>query len=301
MRGRYAPSPTGHLHLGNLRTALLAWLFARSTDSSFLLRFEDLDDDAVRPEYYDAQRDALTRLGLDWDAELRQSEHRDRYRSAVGDLVGAGLTYECFCSRREIREAVAAPHGESAEGSYPGTCRELSSATRRDHERAGKPAAIRLRAAGERVQYHDRLLGTITTVLDDTVIARRNGTPAYNLVVVVDDAYQGVEEVVRGDDLASSTGRQLAIGSHLGTATPSYAHVPLVLGPDGNRLAKRDGAVTLDDRRALGETDVQVRGTLAASLGLADPGTEPTLVELLDRFVPEALPRHPWQLGPVLL
>ena len=186
MRGRYAPSPTGLLHLGNLRTAMLAWLFARSSGSTFVLRFEDLDSDAVRPEFYDEQRRALERLGVDWDDELRQSEHRDRYRAALADLVDHGLTYRCYCTRREIREAASAPHGELPEGAYTGTCRELSQEAMRAHERDGRTPALRLRAAGERLSFEDRLLGTVTGVLDDTVIARRDGTPAYTLVVGVD-------------------------------------------------------------------------------------------------------------------
>lgn len=296
MRGRYAPSPTGVLHLGNLRTALLAWLFARSAGSGFLLRFEDLDDGAVRAEYYDAQRRDLARLGLDWDDELRQTEHLDRYRAALDQLREQELLYECYCSRREIREAASAPHGDLPEGAYPGTCRELSATERQDRQRSGRAAALRLRSAGRRVTFEDRLMGPVTAQLDDTVVMRRDGTPAYSLVVVVDDAYQAIEEVVRGDDLATSTPRQLVLGEHLGLVPPAFAHVPLVLGPDGRRLAKRDGAVTLDDRNALGQTDAQVVGMLAASLGLADADAEPTPRELVDAFEPAALPRDPWHM-----
>lgn len=298
MIGRYAPSPTGDLHLGNLRTAVLAWLFARSARSAFVLRFEDLDQGVVRPEFYDRQRRDLERLGLDWDSELCQIDHLERYRETLNRLTAGGLTYECFCTRREIREAASAPNdGERPEGAYPGTCRTLSAETRQAHLDAGRSPAIRLRSTETMVTFQDRLLGSVTGRPDDTVLARRDGTPAYNLVVVLDDHHQGVEEVVRGDDLASSTPRQIVIAETLGQQPPAYAHVPLVLGPDGSRLAKRDGAVTLDDRNALGETDAEVLGALAASLRLSAGGPVASAAELLDRFDPEALPREPWQLG----
>ncbi len=296
MRGRFAPSPTGTLHLGNLRTALLAWLFARHAGSEFLLRFEDLDQGSVRPEHYDSQRRDLERLGLDWDGELRQSEHLDRYQDAIHTLVSDGQTYRCFCSRREIREAAAAPHADLPAGAYPGTCRELSMTQRQAHERQGHESAIRLKTSADTGSFHDRQLGEITAVLDDMALARRDGTPAYNLVVVVDDAYQRIEEVVRGDDLAPSTPRQIDLGLRLGLPSVSYAHVPLVLGADGDRLAKRGAAITLDDRNDMGYSDAAVRLQLAVSLGLAEAGTAPPLSELLERFDPESLPREPWVL-----
>ncbi len=296
MRGRFAPSPTGTLHVGNLRTAVLAWLFARHAGSDFLLRFEDLDEGSVRPEHYDSQRRDLERLGLDWDGELRQSEHLERYQAAIEGLASAGQTYQCFCSRREIREAAAAPHGDLPEGAYPGTCRTLTATQLQTHERDGRQSAIRLKNSGASTAFDDRQLGHMSGRLDDMALSRRDGTPAYNLVVVVDDAYQQVEEVVRGDDLAPSTPRQIDLGNRLGLPPVSYAHVPLVLGADGDRLAKRGAAVTLDDRNDLGQTDVQVRSLLAVSLGLAEPGTAPPLSELLARFNPELLPRQPWRL-----
>lgn len=297
MRGRFAPSPTGTFHLGNLRTALLAWLFARHSGSEFVLRFEDLDG-SVRPEFYDGQRRDLQRLGLDWDSELLQSEHLDRYRSAVAQLVDAGDTYECFCTRREIREAVLAPHGDLPDGAYPGTCRRLSAAQRGAHLDEGRLPAVRLATSGEVLEFTDRQLGPVAAQLDDAVLTRRDGTPAYNLVVVVDDAFQRIEEVVRADDLARSTPRQIDLGRRLGLPEMAYAHVPLVFGPDGTRLAKRDGAVTLDDRNAMGQSDTMVRGMLAASLGLAEPGTGPPLADIAARFDPASLPRDPWHLAP---
>ncbi len=286
------------LHLGNLRTALLAWLFARSEGSAFVLRFEDLDRQAVRPRYYDAARRDLERLGLDWDDELAQHEHLERYRGALADLEERGLTYPCFCSRREIREAAAAPHGDVGGDAYPGTCRGLGAAERAARIAAGEPHAHRVFGDGLDRTFVDRIAGTYTGAVDDFVLTRRDGMPAYNFAVVVDDHHQDIEEVVRGDDLLSSTPRQLYLAELLGIAAPAFAHVPLVLGPGGDRLAKRDGAVTLDDRLAAGQTPAEVRGWLASSLGLAEAGTAPTVEAIVERFDPARLPRAPWRLRP---
>ncbi len=246
MHGRYAPSPTGTLHLGNLRTALLAWLFARSAGSRFLVRMEDLDSGRVREGLAEQQLADLAAIGLDWDGEVVfQSQRLDRYEAAIealGDLV-----YECYCTRAEIREAASAPHGPLPEGAYPGTCLRLTAAELAAKRATGRPPALRVRAEAARIVFADRLHGDTEGVVDDFVVRRNDGAPAYNLAVVVDDAAQGVEEVVRGDDLLDSTPRQLFLARALGLPEPAYAHVPLVLGPDGARLAKRHGAVTLRD------------------------------------------------------
>lgn len=297
--GRFAPSPTGRLHLGNLRTALLAWLFARQAGSAFLLRVEDLDDRVADPRHEAGQLADLRAIGIDWDGEVvRQSERRDRYREAIDRLTAAGLTYECTCTRREIREAASAAHGESPDGAYPGTCRRLTIAERARRAADGRPAALRLHAQAATETFVDRVHGPYEGTIDDVVLRRNDGVPAYNLAVVVDDADQGVEEVVRGDDLLSSTPRQLHIADLLGLPRPAHAHVPLVLGPDGERMAKRHGAVTLDDRRALGETPALVLSRLAASLGLAEPGELRTPGELVERFDPATLPLDPWIVDP---
>jgi glutamyl-tRNA synthetase len=288
--GRFAPSPTGRLHLGNLRTALLAWLFARSAGSPFLVRMEDLDRGSVREEHRRTQLEDLAALGLDWDGDVvRQSERADLYDAAIERLTAAGLTYECWCSRREIQEASSAPHGPP--GAYPGTCRDGAP------PRPGRSPALRLRTDGGVVAVEDRLLGRYEGAVDDFVLRRGDGTAAYNLAVVVDDAAQGVEEVVRADDLLPSTPRQVLLARLLDLPVPSYAHVPLVLGPSGERLAKRDGAVTLADRLARGESPAGVVRLLAASLGLE--GDAPA--DLLPRFDPERLPREPWVLPAELL
>lgn len=292
--GRFAPSPTGDLHLGNLRTALVAWLFARSQRSQFIVRMEDLDRATSSPRHEAAQLGDLAAIGLDWDGDVvRQSERFHRYDDAIATLSATGLTYPCYCTRREIREAASAPHG-APEGAYPGVCRDLTRAQRAQREAAGRPPAVRLRAGGALVAFTDRLLGPVEAVVDDFVLRRNDGVPAYNLAVVVDDADQGVGEVIRADDLALSTPRQLHVGRLLGLPSPRHAHVPLVLGADGRRLAKRHGAVTLRDLAASGQTVDAVRDRLAVSLGLSSPGECLTPAGLIDRFHPERLPRRPW-------
>lgn len=292
--GRFAPSPTGPLHVGNLRTALLAWLFARSAGSRFLVRVEDLDRSRVRPGIEEAQLDDLRTIGLDWDGPVvRQSERMGLYEEAIKRLDAEGLLYPCYCTRQEIRAAASAPHGISAADRYPGTCRELTKTGRAEREVAGRPPALRVRAEGMRVAFEDRLLGHQEGETDDFVVRRNDGAPAYQLAVVVDDADQGVGEVARGADLVDSTPRQILLNHLLGLPTPRYAHVPLVLGPDGQRLAKRHGAVTLADRAAMGETPKDVLAWMSRSLGLAEPGEKVDIADVLSRFDAEKLPREP--------
>ena len=294
MVGRFAPSPSGPLHLGNLRTALLAWCFARAGGGRFLLRMEDLTTEA-RAAHELAQLHDLELVGIDHDGEVvRQSERVAGYEAAIAALEAAGLTYPCFCSRKEIREAVVAPHGGGSEGAYPGTCAALSAAEVEARRAQGRRAAVRLRAGAARVEVRDRLAGPESSVVDDFVLRRGDGVAAYNLAVVVDDADQGVTQVVRGDDLLATTPRQVLLQRLLGLPTPEHVHVPLVLGADGTRLAKRHGAVTLADRLAAGQGPEQVLGLLAASLGWAAPGEELTAAEVLDRFDPERIPAEPW-------
>lgn len=293
--GRFAPSPSGPLHVGNLRTALVAWLVARSAGSRFLLRVEDLDPDASSRAHETGQRADLRALGLDWDGPVvRQSERRASHEAAIAQLEEAGRTYACYCSRREVREASAAPH--AVPGIYPGTCRDLDESARLERERAGRPAAVRLRASGEPVTIVDRLHGELTRATDDIVLRRNDGVPAYHVAVVVDDAEQGVEEVVRGDDLLAVTPSQAHLADLLGLPRPAWVHVPLVLGTDGERLAKRHGAVTLADLAAEGLGADEVRARLAVSLGLAAPGEAVDLQALVARFELSALPTEPWVL-----
>ncbi|MDQ0823580.1 glutamyl-tRNA synthetase [Arthrobacter sp. V4I6] len=284
--GRFAPSPSGELHVGNLRTAILAWLFARSTGRRFLMRVEDLDRARAGAEA-EQLRD-LAAVGVSWDGDIvRQTDRGPYYSDAIARLSAEGLTYECFCTRREIQEAPSAPH--APQGAYPGTCRNLTR-TEREQKRALRPAAVRLRSAVTEAAVQDVLHGSYTGVVDDFVLRRNDGVPAYNLAVVVDDAGQGIDQVVRGDDLLPSTPRQAYLASLLNIPTPEYAHVPLVLNAGGARLAKRDGAVTLADLALLGLTADRVRDALLDSLGLpAGP-----LHKVLAAFDPAALPREPW-------
>jgi glutamyl-tRNA synthetase len=288
--GRFAPSPTGTLHVGNLRTALVAWLFARSQDARYLVRMEDLDTGRVRERFYDEQLHDLAALGLDWDGPVvRQSQRIGLYEEALEGLRASGLIYECWCTRAEIREAASAPHGDLPEGAYPGICRELTAAERAAREASGRPPALRVDAGAARIAFEDRLAGHVEGVVDDFVVRRNDGAFAYNLAVVVDDGAQGIGEVVRGADLLDSTPRQLWLADQLGIQRPRHAHVPLMLGPDGARLAKRHGAVTLADRAARGQAADDVRDELAASLDICARGEHLTPAELVERFSANAL------------
>ena len=284
--GRYAPSPSGDLHLGSLRTGLLAWMFARSSGRRFVLRIEDLD--RVRAGAMERQIADLEAIGLDWDGPVvRQSERTAVYADALGRLGEAELTYECFCTRREIHESASAPHG--IPGVYPGTCRDLTE-RERSRRRTERPAAMRLRAGVTEFAVRDLLHGTHVGPIDDVVLVRNDGVPAYNLAVVVDDAAQGVDQVVRGDDLLGSAPRQAYLGSLLDLPASTYAHVPLAVNERGERLAKRDGSVTLADLAAEGVKPRDVVVRMARSLGMRGN----TVVELLDEFDVAKLPRDPW-------
>lgn len=268
MRGRFAPSPTGSLHLGNLRTALASWLQTRAASGEWLVRMEDLDRVTSSLEHEVSQLADLTAIGLNSEVPVvRQSERFPLYYDAIATLQRLGRVYECFCSRREVREAAQAPHGETPDGdAYPGTCRELTKARLSELRHAGRRPALRLRSEGERFVVDDLIAGRFEGTADDVVIQRNDGVPAYNLAVVVDDDAQGITHVTRGGDLLTSTPRQRLLQHLLAIPEPSYAHVPLVLGPDGNRLAKRHGAVTLADLAVMGVSAEQVLDALMASL-----------------------------------
>ncbi|MBA8795253.1 glutamyl-tRNA synthetase [Friedmanniella endophytica] len=294
--GRYAPSPSSDLHLGNLRTALLAWLFARTTGRALLLRIDDLDAGRSRPEAERRQRADLAALGLTFDPPLlHQSRRADRYAAALDRLVRAGHTFPCFCTRREIAEAASAPHGSP--GLYPGTCRDLTPAERAERRAAlppGREPALRLRADRVTATVTDLLRGELTGVVDDLVLRRNDGGHAYHLATVVDDVETGVDQVVRGDDLLDSAFGQAHLTRLLGATAPTYAHVPLAVNADGRRLAKRDGAVTVADLAEQGVTADRVLSRLAGSLGLAAEDEPVDLAVLSDRFDPARLPRTPW-------
>ncbi len=285
--GRFAPSPSADLHIGNLRTAVLAWLFARSTGRRFLIRVEDLDDrthdDVGRRQLAD-----LAAIGVTWDeAPQWQSRHRERYDVVIRDLADRDLVYECYCSRKDILNAPRAPH--APEGAYPGTCRDLTDAQRAERRENGRPPALRLRADADKYTVTDLLHGPYTSVVDDFVLRRGDDVPAYNLAVVVDDAHSGIDQVVRGDDLLSSSPRQAYLAELLGHPAPVYAHVPLALNAEGKRLAKRDGAVTLTE---LGVPRAWEQITESLGWPAAD------MMDLLAQFDPARLPRGPWTYQP---
>jgi glutamyl-tRNA synthetase len=251
--------------MGNLRTAVAAWGSAGVLPEQFVVRFEDLDTHNVTREHAAQQRDDLARFGIVSGSEpVFQSDRFDLYRDAIATLRNKGLVYECFCTRKEIAAAVAAPHGPV--GLYPGTCRTLTDAER-EKKRAVRPGALRLLADGTMATFEDYLAGTVTGAVDDVVLRRNDGVPAYNIAVVVDDALQGITEVVRGDDLLGITPSQVHLQQLLGVSTPIYGHVPLVVGPDGERLAKRHGAVDLESLAEIGVDADEVPETLWASLG----------------------------------
>ena len=291
--GRYAPSPTGRFHLGNARTALLSWLAIRAVGGRYILRVEDLDPARSRREHEREQLADLRWLGLDWDegpdvggphAPYRQSERSELYAAALARLD----VFACTCTRKELREATLAPHG--AEPIYPGTCRDGPSHPER-------PAALRWRVPGQVVTVDDALVGPLTqdmaTEVGDVLLRRSDGAWAYQLAVVVDDAAMGVTDVMRGADLLTSTPRQVCLQRALGLPTPRYAHVPLVVGPDGDKLGKRSGAPDLMALRVGGADPERVVAALAASAGLLHPRTTRVAAGQLVADFDLARLRHP--------
>jgi glutamyl-tRNA synthetase len=303
-RGRFAPSPTGPLHLGNARTALVSWLAARAARGAYAMRVEDLDGPRVRPGLEARILDELRWLGLDWDegpdvggpaGPYRQSERLETYRAALDRLRASGHLYPCFCSRAEIAAASQAPHGPSDEGPrYPGTCAGLSPAEVARRASSRRPA-WRFRVPAGPVRFDDGVHGAqeldVAAQVGDFVVARADGIPAYQLAVVVDDAAMAVTDVVRGDDLLPSTGRQLLLYGALGLPAPRFAHVPLVTGEDGQRLAKRHGALSLGELRDHGADPRAVTGLLAELSGLAPPDVRLAPADLVASFTLGALPR----------
>ena len=296
--GRFAPSPTGLLHLGNARSALLGWLWARAQGGRFLLRVEDLDPDRSKEEFVAAALEDLRWLGLDWDGEVwRQSARAAAYREALERLKASGRVYPCSCSRAEVARAASAPHAGEEGPLYPGTCLARGPTP-------GKPTAWRFRVEPGATAFEDLVHGPtaqdVAAAVGDFVVMRADGVASYQLAVVVDDAAQGVTHVLRADDLLSSTPRQILLGRALGLPVPRYAHVPLVLGPDGKRLAKRDGRWTVHGLRAAGVAPEAVVGALAASCGLGD-GSPLTARALVKDFSLERLPRQPSSIDPEAL
>jgi glutamyl-tRNA synthetase len=291
------------MHLGNARTALLAWLAARAAGSAFVLRIEDLDRARVVEGAEARLLDELRWLGIDWDegpdvggpsAPYRQSERTQHYDAAVDALLAAGHAYLCACSRADIARAATAPHADDEEGPrYPGTCRGRGAAAVIDRAAAqGRKPCVRF-AGGAGVAFVDGVRGPIAPALvDDFVLRRADGVASYQLAVVVDDAAMGVQQVVRGDDLLTSTPRQIALGQALGFVVPAFAHVPLVLSPDGERLAKRKRPASVASLRRRDLPPEVVVGMLAASAGLGDSGARTSARALVATFALGQLARE---------
>jgi glutamyl-Q tRNA(Asp) synthetase len=263
---RFAPSPTGYLHLGHACSALIAERAARDAGGRFLLRIEDIDTGRSRREFEAAILEDLAWLGIRWDGEVRrQSEHMDDYRAALERLDAMGVTYPCFCSRKDMAAAQTAPHGPGS--AYPGTCRHRTAEDRAQRIAAGQPYAIRLDVAAclaitGPLTWHDCRAGTVAAVPHlegDPVIARRDTPTSYHLSVTVDDHLQGVTLVTRGEDLFPSTHIHRLLQGLLGYATPDYCHHPLLTNPEGVRLSKRDGAVGIRALRAQGKTPEEIK------------------------------------------
>jgi glutamyl-tRNA synthetase len=294
--GRLAPSPTGALHLGNARTFLLAWMSVRSRGGTLLLRIEDIDGPRVKPEATAQTLVDLRWLGLDWDGEpLVQSAHLPRYADAAARLAATGLVYACVCTRSEIEDAASAPHELADDGPvYPGTCRGRFADRDAARAASGRDAALRFRVDVDAVPFADGFAGEQPgRIRGDFVVQKRDGGPAYQLAVVVDDAAARVGEVLRADDLLPSTPRQLLLYRALGAEPPRFVHVPLVVGGDGRRLAKRHGDTSLRHLRERGVARERLVGYLAFLCGLRPRGAECEPRDLLADFALARLPRGP--------
>lgn len=305
--GRFAPTPSGRMHLGNVASCLVAWLSARSAGGRMVLRIEDLDPRAQSPDAARLIMDDLRWLGLDWDeGPYYQSKRGEVYATAI-ERLGAGtpgrpergLTYPCFCTRSELH-AASAPHASDGTYVYAGTCRNLNAAevARRS---AVRPPATRLRVpdaedpAGT-IDFVDMAYGpqreVLATECGDFLVRRSDGVVAYQLAVVVDDGEMGVTEVVRGHDLLGSCARQMYLQRLLGYREPRYGHVPLLVAPDGRRLSKREHDLDLGVLRERYGTSGPILGAVASRLGLAEPGESVTADELVGRFSWDVIARH---------
>ena len=306
-RGRFAPSPTGDLHLGGARTALAAWLDTRKVGGRFVLRVEDLDPPRTVPGAAERLARDLAALGLDWDegpdvggphAPYHQSERAGHYDRLLARWLDEERVFPCYCSRAEVARASVAPHGAADEGPrYPGTCRRLTRDQIAAHERRGRRPSLRFRVEPGAIAFVDLVAGPQgddpAATVGDFVVRRADGLHAYQLAVVVDDAAMAITRVLRGVDLLSSTARQILLYRALGVPPPRFAHLPLVLGPDGQRLAKRHGAIAVRELFARGLSPVRLRARLAASLGLGAPDEELSCSKLLERFELQRLPTAP--------
>ena len=305
--GRLAPSPTGGLHVGHARTFLIAWLAARRAGGRVILRIEDLDATRVRAEAVDLMRVDLAWLGLDWDegkdvggpsSPYTQSERFPIYGEILERLKATESVYPCTCTRADIERAAAAPHAEDEGPTYPGTCAGRSVA---DAASLGdRPFAWRFRVPEGPVAWDDLFRGPVALdparIGGDFIVARNGVGPGYQLAVVADDALMGVNQVIRGDDLIPSTPRQIVLFRTLGRPVPRFGHVPLVVGPDGRRLAKRDGSIKLATLRESGVDPRRLVGAIARSCGWAEEVVPSVPHDWIDRFDWRKIPKDPGQV-----
>ncbi|MDP6423764.1 MAG: tRNA glutamyl-Q(34) synthetase GluQRS [Planctomycetota bacterium] len=288
--GRLAPSPTGALHLGNARTFLLGWLSVRARGGLLTCRIEDLDGPRIKQGAADQALEDLAWLGLDWDGEVTcQSARLSRYQAALDHLVQRELAYPCVCTRSEIERAQSAPQDVLDHGTrYPGTCDGKFDSAEAAKSATGRDPAWRFRVQPGEIVFDDSLHGSlhidVAADAGDFVVAKKDGQPAYQLAVVIDDADFEVTEVLRGDDLLSSTPRQILLYRALGLQAPAWAHVPLIVGPDGRRLAKRHGDTRLASLRDEGVDPQAIVGYLAWTAGLLDAPRALPVAALLDGF-----------------
>lgn len=301
IRGRFAPSPSGEMHLGNAWAALLAWLQVRQAGGTMILRMEDLDPDRSRSEYSEAIMRDLHWLGLDWDegpdvggpyGPYRQSERESLYREAINTLQAASFVYPCFCSRAEIRSTTTAPHGDALQVEYPGICRSIPQDDS-DALAAQKRHSLRFRLTDEETCFQDGCFGSVTLnplrELGDFVLRRSDGIHAYQLAVVVDDAAMNITYVLRGADLLISTARQLSLYRVFGYIPPEFTHVPLLFGLDGHRLSKRHGDISLRFLRDEGVSSQEIIGLLAHWAGMLTIPEKVHARELIGMFDPKRL------------
>jgi glutamyl-tRNA synthetase len=304
IRGRFAPTPSGQMHIGNARTALLAWLQARHAGGAFVLRMEDIDKPRSRPDLARQILSDLRWLGIDWDegpdvggpyGSYVQSERSELYEAALQTLETAGRLYPCYCSRAELQAIASAPHGLAEEGPrYPGTCRRLTPEQRGDRAARGKTPSLRFAMPDEPTPFVDCVAGPqCFEAGDDFVIRRADGIVGYQLAVVVDDAAMQITDVLRGWDLLDSTPRQIQLYRALGLPVPRFAHVPLLYGPDGQRLSKRHGSVTVAGMRAAGAPPERVVWYLAYLSGLLSQWEPVKPADLIAEFDLKRIPTTP--------
>lgn len=312
-RGRFAPSPTGAMHLGNVWTALLAWLQVRQQGGAFVLRIEDLDPDRSRPQWTAQLLDDLCWLGLDWDegpgiggpyAPYEQNCRRARYAQALERLEAQGLIYACYCTRAEVRAAASAPHGAEQREHCPNNCWLLSTTERQAREAAGRRPCLRIQMPDTiaPIQFEDLGRGVISEnlaqVAGDFVIRRADGVHAYQLAVVVDDGDMAISQVIRGADLLDSTARQIWLHRVLGYTPPTFGHVPLLIDPDGHRLSKRQASLAVAALRAAGKRPVEIIGRLAFWAGLTPAPEAVSPHELVGTLDLSTLSREPIVVDP---